>query len=481
MNRSPFAINYDGTAAVGLTATLGSSYPGRTVLNDARTCTSCRYSLPDEAAFCPRCGLAVAGLDPEGEVAFIDQLARHPTVDRSEVTGEAQRGGFRRGVLVVLAIIAALSAWALARAPSVEQGEAESATEDGEEASGPAMLGRSDSSVDESGDGDAPDSSIADADDSGDDAGVELSLEPRVRPLDDVPLGTFTGAGLQLYLSDGDDVERIDLATGERTRARGLGLPITVHEDRLILYRNGELYSLPQDNLAAIPFILRRVDDPIGVLWATAPGDPPVPVASRDGRAVWWPVAGTEIRWQRIRLSDGELEDDVALESAVGGPEVASAIGNGIYERVDGSWVKRREGYILAAGRDTAIGYGCDDPSSCQAALYELSGWEEIPLDIDVWELAEFRLIDGANLALGLSSTGIYDLVTDERLVDVSWSGSPTAVAAGDIVAVTHAGGVDLFNVKTGQVTSIDGEDLEPVRALLVGPAVNAAEVDPAG
>ncbi len=438
------------------------------MLDDIRSCTSCRNPLPDRAAFCPRCGLAVAGFDGDRDVTFIDQLARDRGEDRTETTGEVRRGEFRRGVLVVLAAVVAVSAWALARAPSTAQDGAESAVEESDESSEPAMLGRSDSSLDESGDGEPGESSNVDTDGVADDVTFEL----RVQPLDAVDIGAFAADGLALYLGDGDDVEHIDLTTGQRTRARGLGFPVATYQDRLILYRNGELYSLPQDNLAAIPFTLRRVDDPVGVLWATAPGDPPVPIVSRDRTAVWWPIAGSEIRWQRIRLSDGELEDEVTLEIAVGSPEVASAIGSGIYERIDGSWVKRQEGYIFAAGRDTAIGYSCDDPGTCQSAAYDLNedgeNWETIPLDIDVWELREYRLIDGGNRVLGLSPRGIYDLVAARRLADVSWTGSPTAVASGGVVVVAHAEGIDLFNLETGQMAEIEIGEFDPDRLLLV-------------
>ncbi len=419
-------------------------------------CRGCGASLLPGARFCAHCGLSTDSVEQE-PVSVLGENGAPDSPVSAATAGRAHRQGVPEWLAVTAGVAAVLAVWFVISRPSgdtaaIDRATGEATTElaDGFTAEvpvdrpfGSTTLPSADQTTDQTaestteravgvpvvGEADRP-------------TGVDRPADSGV-VLDDLNL-----EGWRLLVGDGHAIVDIDLGTGGQTRHDGLGAPISVVGDRLLVYRDSRLSWLspqeltePAEELVEAPALQRMFTR------GRAADRPVVVVTEVDGPAVWWPNNNANPQtWVKLRLSDGEVLDSIALsETVFGGPEVVATVGSGTFERIDGRWEPVGDLFAPSASPDAIVGQRCDQPDSCSWILQFRGDVADSPqrLTAPVDGPFDLALVADADRVLLRSSDGVTDYGSG-RFVPMVGANATTLAATNrvNVLAMADATGL---------------------------------------
>lgn len=357
-------------------------------------CFSCETELPDEASYCPACGVSV-----EGSVPLLDPLGSLRPDEGDAAVGSAESSVTRAGpggrrLLVVVGTVAALAvAWAAF-------GNTGTAGESTPSAGADALTVETSTTVAPEVDESPPETtgSEVDTDDTGDDREDEdevsaadwppISIESKPgsgEPVLGEPVGQY------LIINRSADVLRLDLDTGAMEIYQTLARPIASFGSELLMWSRQGLVAAPADDAGAEPRIVysRPVDGTLrSYLEALSvlDGDRLVFEFALFASGDVGPVNVL------VDLSSGE-SSNIAVpprSSSVGG--LVTVPGGGTFDFVEGEFRPVFQGEVVAVGRRSLVGYQCTDPQSCSLVLVDRTTGDvsgatipDVPLLTDIY------------------------------------------------------------------------------------------------
>ena len=373
---------------------------------DPSVCQSCGAPLDADARFCTRCG-------------------RAPAVS---IRGGARREGVPEWVAVVAGLAVLLSIWLVISGPGAEtettddplsaDGDhdeppqaAEAAEEDASVPTDPPSPPTTPSTRQPGSEMRAPsthpavsDAASADGDDNP--AGATPGTAS-------APLSELDAAGWRLLAGDGLTIVEIDLGSGGQTRHEGVGAPLAVVGDQLLLYRDSRLAWASAGELNGSVDEIVEVAALQRMFTRGRSADRPVVIDDDGGLSIWWPNNNANPQtWVKLRLADGSVLDSMSLsETVFGGPEIVATVGSGSFERVDGRWVGIGDLFASASSRQAIVGQRCDQPDVCSWVLRRRGDVIGPPerLPVAVGGPFDLGLVADADRILLLESDGVTD------------------------------------------------------------------------
>lgn len=262
----------------------------------------------------------------------------------------------------------------------------------------------------------------------------------------------------------GGDLTRLDLDTGAEVRHGEVdGGPALVVGPWLVLDESG--------SGGGSTFHIVPLADParagVEVEQPTVFGPWNLPVSDGSDDAMWLYRSDTvSASWQRIRMTDGTVIDEVPAAPFIeappvpgGGPDVATSGSGGVYRRVDGSY------RFLAPGRPMVVSDGavlirdCSSPLACGERWIDLDDGQPVdrllpPEDSISWQ----QLLPGSDRFLfgwrlesgfeGANRVAVFDL-DEGRLIEPHSGSMGTAAASPDgrVVAFDTEAGIELYDL----------------------------------
>lgn len=362
------------------------------VADAALPCARCAGNVPERARFCPACGAAVddsavvldvdGGGDQGPSVSSRYGIGAERRSASSQPVGDSRGGS--AGVALAITLVLGLTTWLVLRTPvTTLDGLSEALTPNAEANVGQQGLSGSTTVVDFQ--------------------PVELDNGGPV-------LGSVMG--VDLYVSRGSGLGRINLDTGETARFTVEGRPLAVYGTELLLLSNQRILAVD----------LSDPEGPSRLVY-----DLPVNSSADASPAL---IDGERLKIQHSDFSDAGVNSTVTvvdLESDQGetiaiGPMMSAtfgmvwAPGAGSFDYVDGEFIKVFDGLVHSTGNEHGIGYRCEEPGTCGSHLFDRRTGElvdnvNLPSVDQRWQLG---FVAGSDRLVAVS-----DELTGTRLYDV--------------------------------------------------------------
>ena len=292
-------------------------------------------------------------------------------------------------------------------------------------------------------------------------------------------LGRPVGWSLLIGNTNGQDLQRLDLDTGQSVTSPGVpGGPLLAVGDRLVMVRErpdegdtelrivslaaptGEAVTVPVGSQTFSGIWPAVAPGPEGHLWVLETPDPP---------------AADPTAWRLIRLTDGAVVDEVPTGPSImvgpvdgGGPDIVSSGSGGVYRR-DGEG--DQDAYrLLSSGTPITVRQGavltrtCSLPTVCQLHWLDVDTGQTVPRSVPSADDDDVRWVASTPAAgrflLGLrwrsgESAGpvelvVFDLERARPLVLPERATGDTLAASPDgrFLALRSTSGIELYDAE---------------------------------
>ena len=418
-------------------------------------CRECHSELSAGDRFCSSCGVVVDTDSSQSNDGF-ELLGTTGGSETGSV--DVQRSGRNRSrVFVVVALaLGGLVLFTLLRSPELDPDDPENA-ELRSDNEGSGGNGIEDDELDKW-------TTTTEGDESGTTRRSTTSTVPLVADVsyigDGQPL-LGEESGLYLFIGgESNKLRRVDLDTGE----------VVEYQEMLIPSFASDGYLVAGDPASGRSRVL-LVEDPTvdtGVDVASGfyfPGSNAALQGSEPGQ--YW-VIGDDFpnpSWRLIRLSDGEVLDEIELASqnfygpTLAGPTVAGSPSGGVFELQEEGYVRVADGSPVAISTNFVLVERCTDPINCELEWLSRQTWEGVNRALPVSRPQWAQLSADGRVLMYYTDGGteIFDVEREKLVLGLGGDIETAAVSPNGRYIFTSSGSVQIYDLDAEQFFRLEG------------------------